>query len=181
MKTGPSPALRRAAHRDSRPVPAFGQVPAVHRNDLTAEVTGHFEGLTEQALQLARALLEDQGSFLPFACALGRNGRRATAGLQDLCEDVTDRAHALEMLHRGLISERHELEAVGVVADAQSGNGEQDVVLVELGHRQGPSLLLLAPYSLDMSGDVRIATFGQPSAMASAPSVFGVQASEPTA
>ncbi|MDX6226373.1 MAG: hypothetical protein QOE64_2749 [Frankiales bacterium] len=113
-----------------------------------------FGVVTEMGLGFARTLLERQGGFLPFATVVRVDGRRAATAVElDDDMDDPDPADVLDQLHRDLRADREELRAVAVLADAQPAPGEEgepsgDLVLVELGHTDGRSLLLLAPYSL---------------------------------
>ena len=169
--------LRPAASPASEPavgtvaIPRFTDLPPQQRVDLPAFVVADFSALTETALTLARTLIAEQGGFPPYATVLTRSGKRAVAGLSN--EDDTeaaDPAEALDDLHACLVAQRGALRAVAVVADAQGADdAAEDVVLVELGHSSGPSLLLVAPYTLS-EGTVR---FGSPTALECGSTVWG--------
>lgn len=151
-------------------LPRFADLPPKQRVDLPAFVVADFAALTETALTLARTLIAEQGGFPPYATVLTRSGKRAVAGLSTETDaEPADPAEALDELHTGLTAQRAALRAVAVVADAQGADDAADVVLVELGHSSGPSLLLVAPYTL--TGDeVR---FGAPTAIECGSTVWG--------
>lgn len=152
-------------------IPRFTDLPPQQRVDLPAFVVADFGALTEAALTLARALLAEQGGFPPYATVLTRSGKRAVAGLSTDGEaEPVDPAEALDDLHAGLVAQRDALRAVAVVADAQAADADAaDVVLVELGHSSGPSLLLVAPYTL--AGEQL--RFAAPTAIACGSTVWG--------
>lgn len=154
------------------PLPRFADLPAGTLAALPDAVAADFAVATEMGLTFARTLLERHGGFLPFAAVVTTEGKREASAVE-LDDDDPDPADVLDELHRSLREQRARLRAAAVLADAQpapdeSGDGPGDVVLVELGHADGPSLLLVAPYALE-TGVVR---FGPVSALASGSGVW---------
>jgi hypothetical protein len=159
--------LRVPAPSTAAAVPAFADLPAEARVTLTPEQAEAFAALTQQGLALAAAMLVEEQGFLPFACVRGRDGGTATVGQDLSAGQPMDRFQALEALHRRLAARSADFDAVAVLADAEAA-GTGDAVLVELSHRAGADLLVVAPYTL-AAGAVR---FGTLSALPSAPTVF---------
>ena len=153
-------------------LPTLADLHESHTADWSAEVTKDLESVTELGLRLAHQLLEREGGFLPFAAVLTTAGSREATTV-DLGIEEVDPGDVLDALHADLRSRRDALRAVAVLADAQpapdeSGQGSGDVILVELGHDSGPSVLLVTPYSLK-DGVVR---FGTVSGLASGSGVW---------
>jgi hypothetical protein len=153
-------------------VPSLTDLPAADLAALPAAVRADLAAVTEMGLTFARTLLERQGGFLPFAALVTADGKREAASVE-LPDDDPDPADVLDELHRTLRARRDELRAAAVLADAQPAPEDgplaaEDVVLVELGHADGPSLLVVAPYAIDADA----VSFGPISSLASGSGVW---------
>lgn len=113
-------------------------------------------------LPIAKAALEERGTFSPFGGAMLADGEIQTIDSDEPVEAVTtENVVALlnDRLHSGATNgDFRATVAIVNVRVRQPGNFPRDAVQVKLDHRVGASLELFFPYRLKRPG---VATFGR--------------------
>lgn len=120
------------------------------------------EKLVREMLPLAKAALEERGTFAPFGGAMLSDGEIRTIDSDEPEEPVTTE-HVVASLHHRLrggatTGDFRATVAIVNVRVRQRGNFPRDAVQVKLDHQVGASLELFFPYRLKRPG---VATFGR--------------------
>jgi len=130
-------------------------------SSLSAEARHDLDPLLHRMLERAVERLEAEGGFLPFAGAVGVDGRLQVAAAAADAASLSAEEQ-LVLLGKGLRSraERHEIRASCLVADVKvsiPGKGDSDAIRARLEHRLGEAIEVFLPYRRDRGGGLDLA------------------------
>ena len=113
------------------------------RDAATPECQADLDGLLNQALPLAKHMLDLRGGFYPGGFAITTEGQtRLLAAYEGPEFPASD--DMLALLIRGVQASRDELRATAFFCDVRLP--DVDAIRVELEHRDGPAIAVLLPY-----------------------------------
>lgn len=124
------------------------------------------EALMNSVLPLAEKMLTAHGEFIPFGGAMQPDGQIVSIAGDDGNEHPKS-VDVIALMKQGFVVAAHkgEYKATAVVYDARvnlaSTEGKSDAIAVSLNHRDGYSVIVLFPYSIDAGKLILGAAFAQ--------------------
>jgi hypothetical protein len=124
------------------------------RDDASEEVQDDFDRLAEVTLAAARSFLDVEGQFLPFPMAIKTDGVLAPIGLE---QPKPPTAPDIDEVMAGLVDlfreRRGSIRALAIGADVLIPGEMMDAIEVRLEHRDGQTIKILVPYTIDSLDD----------------------------
>jgi hypothetical protein len=115
------------------------------RESVPEPVQEHIDGLINVALDAASEFLDKSGEFFPFGLAVGEDGEISMFGVDPGLGEHPESTDVLRSLGDVARGERERFQAVAFTADVSLQDGS-DAVRVQLEHREGVVLEIVAPY-----------------------------------
>jgi hypothetical protein len=137
------------------------------RDTATQQTHDDLDGMLNAALPFGQQMLAKNGEFFPYGVSLSADGEAKMEASYPGGEHPQSSA-VLDLLVSGLREKRDALRAVEIVADVRIQGGA-DAIRVELEHRDGHSMAVLLPYSVNPQGSVE---YGALSAAPAQPTVW---------
>ena len=117
------------------------------RGGVPQQVQDEMDAMLDHGIRLGISLLEEHGEFLPIMMAMGQDGQVAIKALQD--EELAKNAVAYAArLAEVVANERDSLRATTSVTNGFSPERQMNLIKVDVEHRDGPCITVVAPYQL---------------------------------
>lgn len=134
--------------------------------DMTGDPKADCEALLNSALPFAKQMLDRFGEFYPYGATMRVDGQIACVVGQDGAEHPPS-AEVIKLLKAAFIggAKRGEIKASALIYDVRvtlpESDKKSDAIAVALNHRDGYSVIVLFPYSIENGKAVIGAAFAQ--------------------
>ncbi|WP_154604866.1 MULTISPECIES: hypothetical protein [Arthrobacter] len=118
------------------------------RDSVSEAAQEDLEGLLNMALPFAHQCLAKYGEFVPFAAAIGTDGKPAFIMAEPREEDASGSSEIIADCYHGLSKRHDELRAAIVVSNISLPNQGTDAIHLAAEHVEGVSLSIVQPYLL---------------------------------
>jgi hypothetical protein len=115
------------------------------RDHASEQAQDDIQNLIDAVLPLAQQQLNRRGGFFPFGATVDVQGEVTIIAEYPAPSEQPDSKDLLQSLYGGLQEQASELRAAVFVSDVATAEG--DAIRAEVEHREGPALVVLAPYS----------------------------------
>jgi len=139
------------------------------RDDTSASAQDDLDSILNTGLEAAINQLTRHGEFFPFGVTVAGDGEDQLVAAEPGLGEQPPSLEVLRMLVEGARATRTENRAVAFVSDVKLSDGS-DAIRVEMEHREGVALAVVAPYRRRRFG--RLVNLGSLSASAAEPRVW---------